>query len=190
MPAFFDYIRNITYYLLFASLVGMLAPPGRYKKFVGLVMGFILVLMVIQPLMRFTDGPIPVTEWFAGLVFLPDDNSQGVAAHYENWRYSYIQAAFEQQLRMQVEDLLRGSGISLHDVDFSYTTDFSRITGVRATVSRREEERRVPFIRIQPIQINDPYEPSADPAAIEARDLISRFYNLAPEHIYVIIYSS
>ena len=186
MFAFFEYIRNITYYLLFASLVGMIAPPGKYKKFVSLVMGFILLLMVMQPFVALTGGPLPVTEWFTGLVLPPSENADGITVDYEHWRYTHIRAAFEEQLNIQVEGLLATNGFTLHDASFTYAEDFSRLHAVRAVVSPRDNTpQRVPFIRIQPVQIGDPDTFDDDPIVNEVRNLIARFYNLPTEHIHV-----
>ena len=61
MPAFFAYLRNITYYLMFATVAGMVAPAGKYRKFVSLVMGFILLAIMLAPLARWS-GEVPITD--------------------------------------------------------------------------------------------------------------------------------
>ncbi|MCL2572890.1 MAG: stage III sporulation protein AF [Defluviitaleaceae bacterium] len=180
MSAFFDYIRNITYYLLFAALVGFIAPSGKYKKFVSLVMGLILLVLMIQPLRSFSITDIPVTDWFTGITSQTHISDYT----YTTWRDQSLSTAFEAQLTTQVEGLLRGNNIEVHSVSFTYTEDFSRITSVRVRVSREEEVRRVPFIRIEPIQINKD-DPPESPLAEEVKNLISGFYNLPLSHIHV-----
>ena len=184
MPAFFEYFRNITYYLLFAALVGLVAPTGKYKKFVNLVMGFILLLLLLQPIRSFMGTQIPVTEWFAGLV-PPTHAAPDMEGTYTLWRDNYLAQAFEAQLSAQVENLLAASNITMHSASFTYTADFSRITSVHVRVSRREAARqRVPFIRIEPVQINRE-DPPEDPLVNEVKNLIAGFYNLPGTHIYV-----
>ena len=188
MPAFFEYLRNITYYLLFAALVGLITPTGKYRKFVALVMGFILLVLLLQPIRNFTGIQIPVTEWFAGLI--PQVNGEaGMEGTYTAWRDNYLAIAFEAQLRAQVEGLLEREGITMHEVSFTYTNDFSRITSVWVKVSREDEVRqRVPFIRIEPVQVrrNDPEKnPPEDPLIDQVKNLIAGFYNLPGTHIYV-----
>ena len=191
MPAFFDYFRNITYYLLFAALVGLIAPTGKYKKYVSLVMGFILLLLLLQPIRNFMGTQIPVTEWFAGLLYQETHDTADFEGTYSAWRDNSLAAAFEAQLAAQTENLLKNNNISMHEASFTYTADFSRITSVHVLVSRNDAEetrQRVPFIRIEPVQIRreDPTENIIeDPLVNEVKNLIAGFYNLPGTHIYV-----
>jgi len=188
MFAFFPYLRNITYYLIVAVVVGMLAPAGKYKKFVSLVIGFILLAVMIAPLARFVPQ-LPATDWFAGLSALPFEGESGTnwEGQYNHWRNTYLRQAFEQQLTMQLEILLTQEGFAVHDLSFTFPECFSRLYSVAATVSREETPARVPFIRIQPVQIT-PTEPAQDCAtATAAKNLISQFYNLPLAHISVVV---
>jgi len=187
MPAFFAYLRNITYYLLFASMVGLVAPAGKYKKFVSLVMGLVLLALMVQPLgALFGSHGLPVTEWFSGLVAAESPQEDGT---YQAWRDAHLTAAFHDQLSAQLEGLLGANGITIHEAGFTHAEDFSRITSVWVRVSRKdEEERRVPFIRIEPVQITRPEETEENPLKAEVRNLISGFYNLPDTHIHVEIY--
>ena len=188
MLAFFEYFRNITYYLLFAALVGLIAPTGKYKKFVSLVMGLILLVLLLQPIRSFMGTQIPVTEWFAGLLPQQAHDTADIEGIYVTWRDTYFAAAFEAQLSAQVERLLEQNGITMHEAHFTYTNDFSQITSVWVRVSREEAApQRVPFIRIEPVQVrrDDRDDPPEDPIIDEVKNLIAGFYNLPGTHIYV-----
>ena len=195
MSEFFEYIRNITYYLMFATVVGIFAPAGKYRKFVSLVMGFVLLLLIVQPLAGFFDGrDIPVTQWFAGV--LPVASTVEYDSEYAQWWEAQIRGSFEAQLESQVTRLLNANGFAVHFAEFSYSTDFSAITEVRVSVSREEiqdpNDGRVPFIRIQspeirPIRIGEASQTQSEACPYEDRvkNLISEFYNLPKSHIYV-----
>ena len=185
MPAFFEYLRNITYYLLFAALVGLIAPTGKYKKFVSLVMGLIMLVLLLTPIRGIVGRQIPVTEWFAGIMPQPAYYAASVDDTYALWRGTYLAGAFQAQLSAQLEGLLSRSSITMHEASFEHTADFSRITSITVSVSRQQEaSRRVPFIRIEPVQINRDTPPE-DPLADEVKNLIAGFYNLPGSHIYV-----
>ena len=170
---------------MFATVVGMLAPPGKYKKFVSLVTGFILLSVMIAPLSRLSSQ-LPVTDWFTGLISHETANDSWQDS-YTNWRSTYLRSAFEEQLTSQLQNLLTQNGFTVYDVSFTFPNDFSHLTSVKATVSREEAPQRVPFIRIQPVQIGQPQQPEACPTATAAKKLISEFYNLPLEHIYVTV---
>jgi len=167
---------------MFVSVIGMLAPPGKYKKFVSLVTGFILLSIMIAPLARF-NGEISVTDWFSGIH--TETLNQDIESSYVSWRGTYLRYAFEAQLGFQLENLLSQNGFTVYEKSFTFPEDFSRLDSVHVVVSREETPQRVPFIRIQPVQIGDPEPREACPTAIAAKNLISEFYNLNVEHINV-----
>ncbi|MCL2215944.1 MAG: stage III sporulation protein AF [Defluviitaleaceae bacterium] len=187
MLAFFEYLRNITYYLMFATVAGMVAPSGKYRKFVSLVLGFVLLLLMLRPLVRF-GNELEISDWFTGII-PGNEMAQGdwQAAH-TDWQNTYLREVFEAQLEAQLTNLLENDGFTVHWAEIDYTDDFSQITGVRVSVSREEQAVRVPFIRIQPVQIGQP-ESEQDagdcPTATAAKKLISEFYNLPTAHIHV-----
>jgi len=188
MPAFFAYLRNITYYLMFATVAGMIAPAGKYKKFVSLVLGFVLVLLMIQPIAGLLRGDgVPVTQWFEGF------NVTDEEIPHSAWWDEYLHMLFEEQLEQQLARLLADNGFELASVVFEYSADFSQITAVRASVSRAAVSQNIPFIRIQPpnirpIQIGETTETTC-PYTAAVKTLISNFYNLPEAHINVnIIY--
>lgn len=188
MQAFFIYLRNITYYLLFAAVVGMLAPVGKYKKFVSLVMGFILLNMMIAPLGRFSPT-IPISNLLAGLPFA-EVQSHGTDQYYAHWHNTYLRDAFEAQLIAQLENLLHQNGFTMHGAHITFPEDFTKISTVHVTLSRDEETDRVPFIRIQPVQpvqIGDGQQAPPCPVTTAAQNIISQFYNLPTGHIYVTV---
>lgn len=190
MPAFFQYFHHITYYLMFAAVAGMIAPAGKYRRFVSLVLGLVLVLLLVQPLAAmFSERDLPVTEWFNfGQIQAGED------AFYAAWWDDYFSGAFEAQLEAQLSRLLAANNFTLHRAEFDYADDFSAITAVRVAAARAQQNERVPFIRVQPpqispIQIGAAAETEICRLASEVKTLISQFYNLPTQHIYVeIIY--
>jgi hypothetical protein len=175
MPAFFEYLRNITYYLLFASLIGMAAPAGKYRQYVKLTTGFILLLLIIKPLAAFTDGlGVPVTEWFTASPVIYTGAEYG--AVYDE----ALSLVFEGQLRNQLAQLLSQNDYELIDADFFYNLDYTRLESIFVTV-RRKPDKKTPFIRIEPVRIGA----AESTAESEVKKLISGFYSLEAGHIHV-----
>jgi hypothetical protein len=184
MGAFFGYITNITYYLFFAAVANMLAPAGKYRKFVAVVTGFVLIVMVLAPL-RQMGRDFDVADFFAQL-------AQGQGAQFDPEAYahlhdSHLSAAFNEQLAVQLAHMLLREGIVLYEAEFRHEVDFTRITAIYATVGREEAARRVPFIRIEPVQVNrgrgESEEP--DPLVMETKNIIADFYRVPSAHIHV-----
>lgn len=186
MAAFFDYIRNITYYLLFAALVNMAAPGGKYKKYVALVTGLILVCLILHPLTTLLDGGLPVTELYARIVPVPSSGG-GDTAHYEAWQYETLKTAFEDQLSAQLSALLAQNGYVMEDASFVYTDDFSQMQQITVTATREGKARAKPFIYIEPVRIGKGTTEAESHEAETVKKLISDFYKLGAEHIDVSI---
>lgn len=53
MEGFYDWIRNITYYLIFVTAAVNLLPNKKYEKYFRLFAGMVLILLVLKP---FTGG--------------------------------------------------------------------------------------------------------------------------------------
>ncbi|QRV20084.1 stage III sporulation protein AF [Lacrimispora saccharolytica] len=49
MEELFNWIRNITYYLIFITVVGNLLPDKKYEKYIKLFAGMVLILLVLKP---------------------------------------------------------------------------------------------------------------------------------------------
>lgn len=53
MQELFEWIRNITYYLIFVTVVINLLPNKKYEKYIKFFTGMVLILLVLKPV---TDG--------------------------------------------------------------------------------------------------------------------------------------
>ena len=167
---------------MFATVIGLFASQGKYRKFVSLVLGFVLLLLMIQPLAVFFGGR-DVPRWFAGM---PGFEASLANLDYHDLWDSHLRDMFEAQLEAQLANLL--TDFTVHSAEFEYSDDFMELTLVRVSVGEKIPER-VPFIRIQPPQIRPvrigDYEPDNCSVTETVKTLISEFYNLPKSHIHV-----
>jgi len=186
--AFFDYLRNITYYLVFIAVVGIAAPSGKYKKYINLMMGIVLICIMTQPIQSLINGNgIPITQLFAQIIPIQTGNIPETA-DYEQWRYEAVKAAFNEQLEIQLTTVLAQLDYILTETEIETSDDFSQITILRLTVSEKEKApTRKPFIRIEPVTIPGNTEPSDNDEAYEIKKFIAGFYNIPIDNIYVYI---
>lgn len=54
MEIFREWIRNIVVFLLLMTMAGQLIPDEKYKKYIRLTMGMLLILVILLPLTRLT----------------------------------------------------------------------------------------------------------------------------------------
>ena len=183
MPAFFEYLRNITYYLMFMAVVGVIAPSGNYKKYIALIMGVVLIGVVLTPMVSVLEQPsVPMTELFGNIIPMP---TTGQSDHFQ-WQQEQIRDIFHSQLTGQLGSLLSRNGYELVLVEWETSEDFTYIRQVFLTVRAVESiPTPVPFIRIQPVSIA-PYRPAEETEEVrEVKKLISDFYDMPLDNIYV-----
>lgn len=184
MDAFFEYLRNISYYLIFMTAVGIIAPSGTYKKYISLIMGILLIATVVSPLSTLlTQDPTAILQTnFA----LPQQILQPLQIEQPD----YFEEFFHSQLTAQADALLSRNGYHLVSATWETAEDFTYIR--RASIVARAinaEPTPVPFIRIEPVRIA-PYQPF-DPEAAEAKEvlalkiLLSDFYDMSADNIHV-----
>lgn len=57
MIAFIEkWLQNLAYYLIFTTVIVQIIPDNEYKKYIKFFCGLVLVLMLINPLVRLTEG--------------------------------------------------------------------------------------------------------------------------------------
>ena len=192
MAAFFEFLRNITYYLVFMTVVGVIAPSGSYKKYIALVMGVILIGIILNPVTMLIGGDeLPVTEIFGNIIPTSPHGADF------DWQQDYLREVFHSRLTAQTSLLLSGNNFELVVAEWETAADFTYVRGlslkVRAVAADTGPER-VPFIRIEPVRIA-PYQPfhpeetAEDPEEAEKiraiKKLISDFYDIPTDNIHV-----
>ena len=52
MGIFREWIQNIVIFLLMTAMAGQLIPDEKYKKYIRLTMGLLLIMVILTPLTR------------------------------------------------------------------------------------------------------------------------------------------
>ena len=52
MGIFREWIQNIVIFLLMTAMAGQLIPDEKYKKYIRLTMGLLLIMVILRPLTR------------------------------------------------------------------------------------------------------------------------------------------
>lgn len=47
-----EYILNIAIYIIICGFINVILPIGSFKKYVGLIVGVVFVILVLEPLKR------------------------------------------------------------------------------------------------------------------------------------------
>ncbi|MCL2674453.1 MAG: stage III sporulation protein AF [Defluviitaleaceae bacterium] len=206
MQAFNDYIRNIMYLVVFMTFVGMIMPGGNYRKYVDIVMGLVLIIVIITPIASLVGAEARAGEVVAR--FLDGDISAMTAhdeAHFMSRRERMLNENVNDIVAAQISALIRDTGFSLIRSDVRFSAETGEFLELRLIVSPNgtssvagavETVERRPFIRIERVEVslresrqtgqtqNESTE-SIDAETQLLRKIISDFYNVSQDNIHI-----
>ncbi len=159
-----SYIKNIAFFLIFISFVGIIVPNDKYKKYISILLGFVLIILVISPIKGVFNGEAinfpsmfkELNEAYAG---------QNVEISKENEKYLELRKKaiadnFLAQIRLSLEGLLGNEGVLLKDLTVDFNEETGELYGLTISALKKAdnsakppEKTKKPFIRIEPVEI-------------------------------------
>lgn len=102
-----DWVRDLVIIVIFANLLEMLLPDSSMRKYLKLVMGFFILLTVLNPLLALLHADYQAFYPFTNLPGQKQQKSiqrQGEAMHQQNQEMAM--ATFQRQLGQQIRGLI------------------------------------------------------------------------------------
>jgi len=199
---FRDYVQNIATLLIFTSFLGIILPRGKYKGYVRLIAGLVVILAVVGPVMSFFSGRA-LDDFFVeaerqlGLDIAAQAMRSGM--HFEDSMLRAVldehRAGLEAGMRTKISSLgyeLEDARIYINETDES----FGMIDELVLVLSKRNETADTSIIRVDRVRIdrigigtNAPGNQGSDECdEINAiKNLLADFYNLSVTNIHIII---
>lgn len=141
MDAVYGWIRNLTGFFLFMSVIDNLLPNKKYGKYVRLFSGMILILLVLQPLtgsLRLEDR---IAHYYESFVFrYQADDLQTEILGIEKQRLSQMIEQYEHAVEQDVAQMAEDMGFAVIKCSVSIdgnegTERFGMVTDVSLNVS-------------------------------------------------------
>jgi len=203
MDVIYAWVKNIVIYMILNTIIMNLLGNSSYKKYVSIVSGMILVLIVISPL-------INVMELDKKFDYLLLSNNFSIETSdfksdlnkMEEQQSDVVFTEYEDRLKTQVTEMLLEEGVYL--TSFHLTIDqevknatFGYILGMDITAGLNKEKVNsdvipsVDEIEINPINIKGQEEKAEinllSPMEINIKKRLSDFYNIEPDNINISI---
>ncbi len=110
---FMEFVRSILFFLILSTIAGQLVDGTKYKPYVSLALGFMLLLLMIRPIM----------SWIGDEDMLQDVFSQ-ISENTESFSFEQDAAkAKEKQVKKGMETVLEEYGIDVSEVEVSLQDD-------------------------------------------------------------------
>ncbi len=203
MDAVYTWIKNIVIYMILNTIIMNLLGNSSYKKYVSIISGMILVLIVISPLMSLMKIDEKFDYFFQYNDFSVETSDfKNNLAHMEEKQSDAVFQDYEGRIRKQVENMLKEENIYLKEFHAEFNRDRSspqlgEITKMNLVVSSKNEataaENRISFeeIKIEKIDIDGKKEDASQhvpsPMEINIKNELSDFYNIDPANINISI---
>lgn len=142
----YGWIRNVTGYFIFMSVLDNLLPDHKYAKYIRLFGGMVLILLVFQPLtgsLRLEDR---IAHFYETLVFRyeADDLKQELLG-VEKQRLSQIIEQYEEAVGEDVRQMAEDMELKVYDCQVEISESegsdaFGTVTSVRLAVAGKTKE--------------------------------------------------
>jgi stage III sporulation protein AF len=199
----FNWIKNIVIYMIINTIIMNLLGDKSYKKYVSIVSGMILVLIVISPftkLMKLDDNLDYFLQYNLFSSTTADYKNQLEQAEEEQDKAVF--AGYKEKIKEQVKELLKKDQVYLKSCSINLDEDpksdtFGEIRGMDITASADETQETggdsliIEDIEIGEISMDDKdkkqevNQPS--PLEISIKNELSDFYNMEQGNINISI---
>lgn len=124
MDFLYDWVKNLAVFMILISVIRNLLPKSNYEKYVRLFTGMLAVLLVMNPLFQLLGMQDSIDDLFSLDIY-----SQEMEEMKENFLQagsgfeSSLISSYEEQIRKQIQLLLREEGITAARIQFYVCTD-------------------------------------------------------------------
>jgi stage III sporulation protein AF len=209
MGVIYSWVKNIVIFLVLTTIVTNLLGKSSYKKYVNLISGIILVILVISPLLKLFQLDKTLDYYFTNNSLLAE--AEDINDELVNAEESQKNAIFEEyktEIGKQVGNLLEKEDLYVNSCEVTVDEDEDSVTygsilslSIVAGYTRSDSEEtssEIKDIKIEDIKIGEEEESKEEagnnsesktlsPSEINAKNLLSDFYNMNSDNINISI---
>lgn len=203
MEIAYSWIKNIVVYMIINTIIMNLLGNKSYKKYVSIVSGMILVLIVISPLIKLMKLEANLDYFLQANDFaIESSNFKNDLSRMEQEQIDQIFVEYRDKIRQQVKELLLEQKVYLETIKLTFNQDvgsatFGEILDMNITASIENSKAKdsnnltIEEIEISHITIGEESEsiekPLLSPLEIDLKNRLSDFYNIEQGNINISI---
>ena len=204
MHEIYEWVRNIVIFLILNTIIMNLLGNSSYKKYVSIVSGMILLLIVVSPFLRLLKMDDILDYYLNTNIFQSDmSNFQSELRIMEDKQKDVVFTGFKDVIREQVVDILEEDGLYLYDMDVlinqnAESDNFGEIEALKIKAGYIEDEGIPVYnIRVDKITISKNKKENTDaktaaqdilfPNEVEIKKRLSDFYKMKQDNINISI---
>ena len=185
-----EWVVTIISLIIFTTFIEILIPNSNYKRYIDVVMGFLLVVVILTPLTKFIGGQVDFEE---GILRASNqlelstaqnrmnnvqyDNDEAVVRLYKNEIGKQLQDYIEQNTEYAVNN------VAIEIDDNSSSPEFGSIKNFDITLEKKAENAKPVNKTVKPIQINIPVRKNSNNTVEAGSILVNNETDLIKENI-------
>ncbi len=187
-----NYIRNIAFFLIFISFIGIIIPNTKYKSYINILLGFMLVMIMISPIATLIyNKQNPLDRFLLSVNGATKQTTTDELKEFEILQQDMINKTYKANVVEQINSLIKEESLSISE----YEIDFNQNTGQILKLVLNLKETIIvptpkPFIRIEPFKVEispQDEDKEEDLQALRVKKIISDFYNMSADNIHISI---
>lgn len=201
----YDWIKNIIIFLILTTIITNLLGKSAYKKYINLITGIILLILVISPLFKLFDLEDSLDYYFSANFLLAETKDININFDdVEDKKKESIILEYKENIKSQITTILEADDLYINSIVITVDEEDNSLTygqimklDILAGYVRNIEEdntNKIDKIQIGKIKIDDNNESDQTnvrkiltPSEINAKKRLSDFYNMNPDNINISI---
>lgn len=205
MGEIYRWVKDIIIFLVLTTIISNLLGKSNYKKYVNLVAGIILVILVISPLLNLFQLGDTLDYYFSVNILsseAKDLNSE--LLDMEKGQMSEILQEYKEEIKNQVIKILEKQELYLVEIEITIEEDtdsdaFGNLNALDLNASYIRQDNVKQSSDIEKVEIdninigsqikiaNNADRDTLSPSEINVKNLLSDFYNMNPDNINISI---
>ncbi len=195
MDTILGYVKNIFCLYLLMSVLDNLIANDKYKKYIKMFTGFILLAVIIKPVLSASDGQELVktlTNIEYDYSISPQVQQSILTAEAE--KNQEIINTYLSELVMQMNEITREFDLEIQDYDIRINQDmsdenFGNIEMIQLALMKKTEDA-ITIEKVKAIELGSesPYSGISEaPEIVSIKNKLANFYNISLSNIYISI---
>lgn len=205
MEVIYDWIKNIVMFLILAKILEYLIPNGNMKKYVKLFTGVLLMLIILNPVIKYSGLSNKLNYNIIMRDFeLKTPSVEEQINQNKDLKNDITIKLYKEKIVSHIMQLLTNEDINVSRVNVDVVEDYNSdnygaLTRVVVTISEKQVDKPgdIRIQKVETITIEDKQSTtnqevkSSEQIILEKniKNMINNFYNLSSDNIYITIES-
>ncbi|WP_105618130.1 stage III sporulation protein AF [Vallitalea okinawensis] len=196
------WVYNIAVFIIFISIIELIMPNQKYKKYIKLILGLIFILVIIEPFFSIMglDNYLTMSTMNSNLLIQQENVKTGLD-HYNDKQKAIVREQYEMMVLDQIEIVLNSNNIKLFKGKIEFYEDdeqYGEIKNMELTIGESsveagEDEQIVEPILIDSVDINGSKEPTQHQDILlenKVKGILVDYYKINKDTIKIHIYET